>query len=75
MSDSPRVSSRRLAVDVQVRRYPGMSECDVVVTSRTRELVLSCPDYDCAVRWARMECKSYGVAPRFQDPAAAAQAN
>lgn len=52
-----------------------MSECDVVVTSRTRELVLSCPDYDCAVRWARMECKSYGVAPRFQDPAAAAQAN
>lgn len=69
MSDSPRNASPRAAVDVQIRRYAGVAECDVVVTSRNRELVLSCPDYERAVKWALIECKSYRVPPRFQDTA------
>lgn len=67
MSDATRLASRKQTVAIQIRRYPGVVECDVVVAARGREIIITCPDYDRALRWAQMECKSYKVAPRFAD--------
>ena len=49
------------AAEVWVRRYSGVPECDVVVAVRGREMSLRCRDYNDAVKWARIECKSYKV--------------
>jgi hypothetical protein len=51
--------------EVRVRRYRGALECDVIVAVRGQEMSIRCPDYDQAVRWARIECKSYKVASGF----------
>ncbi len=66
MNDTRSVKALR-PVDVQIRRYQGVLECDVVVAANGRELVVTCPDYNRALRWALMECKSYRVTPRFSD--------
>jgi hypothetical protein len=50
---------------VQIRRYDGVMECDVIVTLRDRELVVAVPDYERAVRWAQMEAKAYKIAANF----------
>jgi hypothetical protein len=47
--------------EVKVRRYTGSAACEVVVRKRGQEMVLSCGDYDQAVKWARIECKTHGV--------------
>jgi hypothetical protein len=47
---------------VQIRRYDGVKECDVIVTLRDREMVVAVPDYKRAVRWAQMEAKAYKIA-------------
>jgi hypothetical protein len=47
--------------EVRVRRYSGCLECDVVVTFRSREMVLELPNYNQAVTWAQMEAKSYKI--------------
>jgi hypothetical protein len=49
------------AAEVWVRRYDAVPECDVVVAVRGREMSLRCRDYNDAVKWARIECKSYKV--------------
>jgi hypothetical protein len=46
------------AAEVWVRRYNGVHECDVVVAVRGQEMSLRCRDYNEAVKWARIECKS-----------------
>ena len=51
--------------EICIRRYNGAAECDVVVVFRGKELSLRCRDYDQAVKWARLECKSYKVAQGF----------
>ena len=43
--------------------------CDVIVRKRGQEMVLGCRDYDQAVRWARIECKTYGVSAVFVERA------
>jgi hypothetical protein len=48
--------------EVRIRCHSGVPECDVVVAVRGKEITLTCPDYDQAVKWARVECRSYGVA-------------
>ena len=48
-----------------IRRYSSAPECDVIVAFRGKELSLKCRDYDQAVKWARLECKSYKVAKGF----------
>jgi hypothetical protein len=53
--------------DVQIRRYDGVKECDVVVTLGAREMVAAVPDYERAVRWARMEAKAYKIAADFSE--------
>jgi hypothetical protein len=47
---------------VQIRRYDGVVECDVIVKLGDREMVVAVPDYERAVRWARMEAKAYKIA-------------
>jgi hypothetical protein len=47
--------------EVTIRRYPDSRICDVVVVVRGHEMVLRCPSYSQAVKWARLECKSYNI--------------
>jgi hypothetical protein len=49
------------AAKVLIRRYSDARECEVMVTLRDKEICLRCPDYDQALKWAWLECKSYGV--------------
>ena len=53
------------ADEVRVRRYSDVAECDVVVAVRGLEMSLRCRDYNQAVKWARVECKSYNIAGGF----------
>jgi hypothetical protein len=47
--------------EVTIRRYPDSRICDVVVVVRGQEMVLRCPSYSQAVKWARLESKSYNI--------------
>ena len=47
---------------VRIRCYRDVLECEVVVAVRGKEMILKCPDYEQAVKWARIECRSYGIA-------------
>ena len=47
--------------EVRVRRYGDLAECDVVVALRGQEISIRCRDYDQAVKWARIECRSYKI--------------
>lgn len=53
------------SAEISVRRYKDAPECDVIVVFRGQELSLRCRDYDQAVRWARIECKTYKVTKGF----------
>lgn len=53
------------SAEISVRRYNDASECDVIVVFRGQELSLRCRDYDQAVKWARIECKTYKVSKGF----------
>jgi len=53
------------AAEVRVRRHSDTPECDVVVAVRGQEMSLKCRDYNQAVKWARIECKSYKIAGGF----------
>jgi hypothetical protein len=46
---------------VFIRRHTASPICDVVVLVRGKEMVLHCPDYSQALKWARLECKSYKI--------------
>ena len=43
--------------NVTIRRYRASDVCDVVVVVRGKIVVLRCPDYPRALKWARLECK------------------
>jgi hypothetical protein len=51
--------------EVRVRCHSDVRECEVVVAVHGREVSLRCRDYNQAVKWARMECKSYKIAGGF----------
>jgi hypothetical protein len=53
---------------VFVRRYEASEFCDVVVLVRSQEMVLRCPDYSQALKWARIECKSYNISEPMIEP-------
>lgn len=55
-------------VEVEIRRYTDGPDCDVVVTTRRRRLVMSCPTYELALRWALLECKVYRIPPVLGQP-------
>jgi len=46
---------------VFIRRHTASEICDVVVLVRDQEMVLRCPNYSQALKWARLECKSYRI--------------
>jgi hypothetical protein len=46
---------------VFIRRHTESEICDVVVLVRGQEMVLRCPGYSQALKWARLECKSYKI--------------
>lgn len=50
---------------VWVRRYRDTVERDVVVVVREQMMVLRCRDYSQAVKWTKIECKSYRIPDDF----------
>jgi hypothetical protein len=50
---------------VTVRLYSDRPECDVVVIVHEQTMVLKCRDYNQALNWARIECKSYKITDDF----------
>ena len=59
--------------EVKIRSYRDSPICDVVVVVHGTEMVLRCPDYSQAVRWARLERKTYKIPEPDIDAAAKAQ--
>ena len=54
---------------VFIRRHKASKICDVVVSVRGQEIILRCPDYSQALKWARLECKSYKISePEIEAP-------
>jgi hypothetical protein len=46
---------------VFIRRHTASEICDVVVLVRGREMVVRLPSYSQAMKWARLERKSYKI--------------
>ena len=53
------------AAKVRIRRHSDASQCDVIVAIGGKEMSLRCRDYNQAVKWARLECKSYKIEGGF----------
>ena len=56
-----RTSPRQMTPQVFIRRHTASEICDVVVSVRGQEIILRCPNYSQALKWARLECKSYKI--------------
>ena len=52
---------------VTIRRYAASRVCDVVVVVRGQEMVIRCPSYRHALKWARLERKSYKIPEPITD--------
>ena len=46
---------------VFIHPYAASQICDVIVSVRGQQMVVRCPDYSQAQKWARMECRSYNI--------------
>jgi hypothetical protein len=55
------MSEKFASPQVFIRRHTASEICDVVVLVRGQEMVLRCPGYSQALKWARLECKSYKI--------------
>jgi hypothetical protein len=55
------MTERFASPQVFVRRHAASEICDVVVLVRGQEMVLRCSNYSQALKWARLECKSYKI--------------
>lgn len=51
--------------EVRIHRYGDRRECEVVVVAHGKEMILKCPDFAQAVKWARLECKTYQIEAGF----------
>ena len=51
--------------EVRIRRHNDAPDCDVVVAVGGKEMSVRCRDYSQAVKWARIECKSYKIERGF----------
>jgi hypothetical protein len=51
--------------EVRIRRYGDRRRCDVIVVAHGKEMILKCPDFAQAIKWARLECKTYQVEAGF----------
>src|SRR5258707_12735700 len=52
---------------VTIRRYAASRVCDVVVVVRGQEMVIRCPSYSQAVKWARLERRSSKIPEPITD--------
>jgi len=59
--------------EVKIRSYRDSPIRDAVVVVHGTEMVLRCPDYRQAMRWARLERKSYKIPEPDIDVAAKAE--
>ena len=65
----PSSTIQRLASSkVSIRRHTSSQICDVVVSVRGQEISVRCPDYSQALKWARLECKSYKISEPEIEP-------
>jgi hypothetical protein len=55
------MSEQFASPQVLIRRHTASQICDVVVSVRGQEIILRCPNYSQALKWARLECKSYKI--------------
>ena len=55
------MTERFASPQVFIRRHTASEFCDVVVSVRGQEIILRCPNYAQALKWARLECKSYKI--------------
>ena len=46
---------------VFIRPHAASEICDVVVLVRGQEMILRCPNYSHAHKWALVECRSYNI--------------
>ena len=53
---------------VFIRPYAASQICDVVVSVRCQQMVVRCPDYSQAQKWALMECKTYNISEPEIEP-------
>ena len=53
--------------EVTIRIHPASLICDVIVVVRGRGMVLRCPNYSQALKWARLERKSYKIPEPMAD--------
>src|SRR6202040_1642253 len=63
-----RKSPRQMTPQVFIRRHTASQICDVVVSVRGQEIILRCPNYSQALKWARLECKSYKISEPEIEP-------
>jgi hypothetical protein len=59
---------RQMTPQVFIRRHTASEICDVVVSVRGQEIILRCPNYSQALKWARLECKSYKISEPEIEP-------
>ena len=59
---------RQMTPQVSIRRYAACQICDVVVSVRGQEIILRCPNHSQALKWARLECKSYKISEPEIEP-------
>jgi hypothetical protein len=59
---------RQMTPQVFIRRHTASQICDVVVSVRGQEIILRCPNYSQALKWARLECKSYKISEPEIEP-------
>jgi hypothetical protein len=59
---------RHMTPQVLIRRHTASEICDVVVFVRGQEIILRCPNYSQALKWARLECKSYKISEPEIEP-------
>jgi len=45
--------------EVRMRRDSYTGECEVIILRRGAEIRYKCRDYDQAMKWASVECRSY----------------
>ena len=70
MRDAPwrHMTEKFAPPEVVIRRYPPSQVCDVVVRVRGQEIVHRCPGFSHALKWARLECKSYLISELRIEP-------
>ena len=64
----PHMTEKFASPQVFIRRHTASEFCDVVVSVRGQEIILRCPNYSQALKWARLECKSYKISEPEIEP-------